>query len=220
MIDLFKTTKVDPNNITNYNLTIPELQTHLLFWVFAAGHNAKSTAKGIDKFLNLVYDFDCHRTPFESILNNTLYSRGWDCITELLSKSGLGCWRLKSRTVKQLCESNLDLRTCSVEDLEKIIGIGPKTARCFILHTRKNERVAGLDTHILACLNDLGLSVPKHPGKKYKQIEAKFLELVDASKMSVAELDLMIWNAYSKKRKEEILTFLKSLKMKDSWYQT
>ena len=210
---------IDPTKITNYNLTIPELEEHLLFWVFAAGHNAKSTARGVEKFLNKVYEeSDYPYNPFCAILD-TMTERGWDKIVEALSTSGLGCWKIKSNTIHQLIFSNLNLRTCSIEDLEEISGIGPKTARCFVMHSRPNIRAAGLDTHILNCLNDLGLTVKKVPGKKYKKIENKFLEFADASKKSIAELDLMIWNAYSSgKNKNETLSFLRSIKMPDSWY--
>jgi hypothetical protein len=210
---------IDPTKITNYNLTISELEETLLFWVFAAGHNAISTARGVDKFLKRMYKApDASYSPFASIVSAN-QRWGWRVVVDALATSGLGCWQIKSKTIHQLIYSDLDLRTCTVDELDAIYGIGPKTARCFVLHSRENVRVAGLDTHVLACLNDLGLTVPKSPGKKYNKIEGKFLEFADAAKRSVADLDLMIWNAYSSgKNKDETLSFLRSIKMPKTWY--
>ena len=188
---------IDPTKITNYNQTDSELQIKMLFWVFAAGHNAQSTAKGIDKFLTetrkiVKKDY----LPFNLIDNLTDYQ-----LLKILSKSGLGCWRIKSRTIRELIEKKLNLRTCSVEDLEEIYNIGEKTSRCFVLHSRKNARVAGLDTHILKFLNDQGIEVPKSrpTGKKYKVLEQEFLRLCDEAGKEPAVYDLEIWNKYRKK---------------------
>ena len=40
----------------------------------------------------------------------------------------------------QLAHAKIDLRTCKPEDLQRIHGIGPKTARFFISWTRPSER--------------------------------------------------------------------------------
>ncbi len=42
---------IDPNNITCFNLTIPELEENLVFWCLVAGKNATSTAKAMERFL-------------------------------------------------------------------------------------------------------------------------------------------------------------------------
>jgi len=193
---------IDPTKITNYNQTMEQLEENLLFWVFAAGHNAKSTAKGVNKFLNLVCNTPEYRKPYADIYTSG-NAYGWDYITRALSISGLGCWRIKSRTVKELCFRALNLKTCTVENLESIYGIGPKTARCFILHSRKGARVAGLDTHVLKFLADQNIPVPKSTptGKRYKLLEQEFLRLCDEANKTPAEYDLEIWNAYSEGKK-------------------
>jgi thermostable 8-oxoguanine DNA glycosylase len=69
------------------------------------------------------------------------------------------------------------------------------------LHTRKDARVAALDTHILKYMRDCGYEVPKStPGskKQYKKIEEQFLQLADESGQTVADFDLSIWKKYSK----------------------
>jgi hypothetical protein len=199
---------IDPTKITNYHLSHAELEEQLIWWVFAAGHNGVTTAVGVDKFLNVMTDQSLNElvghelSPFNNI-DNFADHFGWLSVTEVLSKSSLGCWRIKSRTIRELIESDLNLKTCSVEDLENIYGIGPKTARCFVLHTREGSRVAGLDTHLLKFLRDEGYEVPKSTPasrKKYQELEDIFLSICDARNKVPAEYDLEIWNHYSQNK--------------------
>lgn len=99
-----------------------------------------------------------------------------------------------------MVHSNINLKTCSVEELEAIPWIGPKTARCFLVHSRKNVKYACLDTHVLHYLRDQGIDAPLSTptGKKYKYFENIFLRLANEAKMSPAKFDLWIWNNYSK----------------------
>lgn len=203
---------IDPTNITNYNLAQHELEEQLIWWVFAAGHNGITTAKGVDKFLQLLYresdKFKSPQTPFCALYTVSQYS-SWQYVLEALSRSSLGCWRIKSKTLHQfayptpvLGRWHIDLKTISVEELEKFHGIGPKTARCFVLHTRKGARVAGLDTHLLKFLRDEGYDVPKSTPsskKKYRELEEVFLRICDERGKIPAEYDLEIWNAYRMK---------------------
>lgn len=188
---------IDPKNITNYNLTKEELQIRIIFWIFAAGHNAASTAKGLDKFLKSIKG-TAH--PFATI-RNVVKQEGWQAIEKALSTSGLGCWRKKVRTLRELAEGNLNLRTCSIADLEQIYCIGAKTARCFVLHSRKGiDNIACLDTHVLKYMRDEGIEVPKStPTKKrYLELEQTFLTLAKKTDKTLVEFDLWIWNKYAK----------------------
>lgn len=119
-----------------------------------------------------------------------------------MKSAGIGCYSQKAITFMQLAESNLNLKSCGVEDLEKIKGIGPKTARCFLIHSRPNQRLAGLDTHILKYLREKGIDAPLStpPAKKYKKLEQEFIKLADNAGKSVAEFDLEIWLTYREKR--------------------
>lgn len=189
---------IDPTKITNYELSIPELEEHLLFWVCAAGKNGVTAAKCLDKLLTTLRNrYGKIYTPFSLI---RLIEVDGD-LPELMRQSGIGSYNNKSNTFVQLANANLYLKECTVDDLESIKGIGPKTARCFLIHSRPNQRLAGLDTHILRFLKDRGYKVPKSTptGKKYKEVEQWFLKEADKSGKDISTFDLEIWNEYRKK---------------------
>jgi thermostable 8-oxoguanine DNA glycosylase len=196
---------IDPTKITNYNLSNSELEKHLFFWVLAAGKKAKTASKNLDRLL--LYLESLHRQIYRPLTSAYKSPSPFKLIrdlhldlADLMKDFGIGCYNHKARTLIDLAHSFLDLKTCTIEDLEKIYGIGPKTARCFVMHTRKNVRYAGLDTHVLKYMRELGYDVPQHTptGKKYLKIEQQFLELADKSGTSLAEFDLAIWNKYAK----------------------
>lgn len=190
---------VDPVRVTDYNRTEEQLQELLLFCSAVAGKNATRTAIMLEKLLQYGRDhYDCNRhfregTPFQIIKALD------DCenLPNLMKNLGFGCFNIKSRSFIEIAESGLDLRACTVNDLEALFGVGMKTARYFVLHTRKNARVACLDTHILAWLSYYsGHEVPKQTPtkKKYLELEKVFLSICDAMKIAPADLDLKIWN--------------------------
>ena len=119
-------------------------------------------------------------------------------LTANLQASRLGQY---NRLTKGFQESlALDLRTATVSDLTAITGVGDKTARYFLLHTRANQNIAVLDRHVLRHLGILGHKVPEGTpsGKKYLELEKIFLQEAQNNKMTPADYDLMLWNQYSK----------------------
>lgn len=188
---------IDPTNITNYNLTDAELEEHILFWVTAAGKNGKTAARSLEKFLSGIKYNDKQR-PFEAIRSASFCFNNFP---KIMKAAGIGCHTHKSKTFIELALSNLNLRECTVNDLEKIYGIGMKTSRCFIIHSRKNAQYAGLDTHILKHLSANGVKdVPKQTPsskKQYIRLEKEMLRLAKDAGMSPADYDLTVWNKYS-----------------------
>jgi len=194
---------VDPENITNYNQTDLQLEEFILFWVCAAGKNGRTAARCLDGLLNTIDGYNIG--PFKAIQMWAYYEHpetfeGWP---EMLRDSGIGCYRSKAKTMFQLAMNDLDLHTCTVDDLENIHGIGMKTARCFLIHSRKGVRLAGIDTHMLKYLKAVGVEdVPSStPGskKEYLRLEDEFLRLADKADKEPAVFDLEIWNKYSVK---------------------
>jgi len=183
---------IDPTRITNFDRNIEELEELLLFCIAVAGKNATTTSKNMEYLLDFGRDFS-NGSPFEII---KCLSEKYD-LSELIKSFGFGCYSTKSKGFIQISNSGLDLKSCTTEDLEKIHGIGMKTSRFFILHSRKNANVACLDTHILQWLSKYsGVEVPKQtPSRhKYLELENMFLAVANSLKIHPADLDLKIWN--------------------------
>lgn len=192
---------IDPYNITDYTRTQAELEEFILFCVVVAGKTANVQARLLDNFLNLVSG-----TPFDSI--RKMKSAG--TLGSNLREAKLGQYRKIETAFIELVSGNLDLTTCTISDLEKIHGIGPKTSRFFIVHSRVNQQHAIIDTHILKFLRDtlhldvVTKSTPSSPAL-YSRLENAFLAHCKAVGKSPADLDLEIWRFYST-NKQKITT--------------
>ena len=179
---------IDPIKFTNFKLNQPGLEGYILFSIAVAGKNALTTAKILDNLID-------ERKPFQSIRKygsqKTLCSQ--------MKKIGFGCYNLKSHGFWWIANSGLDLKKCSIEDLEKCPGIGMKTSRFFAMHTRPKCDVACLDVHILKYMRDIGHpNVPKQTPtrKKYLEIQEAFLNICRKKNIHPAVMDLQIWNEY------------------------
>jgi hypothetical protein len=181
---------IDPSRITDYNRTTEELE---LFWLFAlvvAGKTARTQASKLNEFLS-----KSPSSPFQYVEELVATGR----LTEELQLVKMGQY---SRLVRAFTESlSLDLKNDPLESFEAIYGVSHKTARFFLLHSRPDQRLAALDTHMLKYLRDRahwsGKGAPT--GKHYLRLEKTFIEYADANNMSVADFDLMIWNENSRK---------------------
>lgn len=191
--------QIIPTKITDYSRTDAELQAFWLFCIFVAGKNADHAGRCVAKVLAKVGRPDAwgitHETPF-ALLNHL----GETGIHNLLLVHRVGQY---TRVTRAILESlHLDLRTASIEDLEKVFGVGPKTARFFVLHSRAGACVAVLDTHILRWLREHDVEdAPKStPNRKhYARFEATWLTLYPFyfPCCTPAEADLLIWCQYS-----------------------
>jgi thermostable 8-oxoguanine DNA glycosylase len=193
--------RVDPENITFYENTDNQLQEKIIFWILAAGKNAMVSSKGMENMLNFL---KCAHgeSPFVAIskfIDDCRYDYqrikklGW-----LLSSYGIGCFKNKARAIIGLMESGINLKTCSRDELLRVWGIGLKTASCFILHSRKDADISGLDVHILSFLRDNGVIAPTQTPimrNKYMFFEQEFLKRVP-KEHTVASFDLLVWNTY------------------------
>lgn len=183
---------IDPHNITDYNRSDEDLQAFWLFCVLVAGKNSTIQARKLADFLRPAAA--CGFSPFKYIdLRSAKY------LDEDIRAEKLGQYtRVKRCFLESL---SLDLRRCTVDDLESVFGVGPKTARFFLLHTRRDQQHAVLDTHILRWMGKtLGVSLPKATpqGKLYQKIERMFLDHCRDKDMTPAEMDLQIWSESNK----------------------
>jgi len=185
---------VDPTKFTNFNLSSKRLEEYILFCIAVAGKQAVRSAALLEKLLQSVPGLP--GSPFDKIK----FFGSEEKLREAMKKIGFGCFNLKARGFWWIANSGLNLKTCTVGDLEKCPGIGMKTSRFFVMHTRENSHVACLDTHILKFMRDAEFpDVPKQtPSKKhYLRLEALYLEYCKERDYHPAHFDLVVWNKYA-----------------------
>ena len=184
---------MQPLEVTDYDRTDEELQKLWIFGIIGAGKNSDWAASTVGKLLNRkpegVMPFEFLRSEKNGLHNTLVANR-------------VGQYGRITKAIEQ--SYDLDLRECSVDDLQAVHGVGPKTARFFLLHSRKDCKCAVLDTHILKYLRgkNLGVAVPNStPQSKatYARMESMFLALIhmDFPQLTVAQADLLIWSYYS-----------------------
>lgn len=193
----------DPTDCTNYGRPDAQLQEFLIFCVCVAGKNARTIQRALQRFWSEVVPEvrGGNALPFQ-IINRWVslfdsVTAGPSALSQKLKECGIGCHKLKARSMLALAKAKIDLRTCTPEELEKFPGIGPKTSRFFILHSRRDAKVACLDVHILRYMREKR-KIPGVPNqtpqsrKKYLELETTFLGLVPRGK-TPAEFDLHLW---------------------------
>lgn len=176
-------------------------QWWLLYAVLVANKPADITTRKLTEFLtNHATPFD---TPFETLRN--MVKAGIVRLTLMQVRTGQ-YRRIEAAmlSIDSHAEHNPDPRTWSLETLETIPGIGPKTARWFYMLIRPDAKVAALDTHVLKFLGDQGEKVPKGTppaGIAYHVLEAKFLKWAEKLGIKPRDLDFMVWTIYRNKGK-------------------
>lgn len=185
---------IDPKQITNYERSDNELQTFWLFCILVAGKNADTTSKVLTKIIHDLSDWD---NPFDG-----LKKIGYEGFKDILQKHKTGQYNRIAKAIYQSLD--IDLRTCSIEDLIKIHGVGPKTARFFLLHSREFCDEIVLDTHILRWMKDRCgiLDVPDNTPQnltRYTELSEICRELMHKNYpgLSLAKIDLLIWTEMS-----------------------
>lgn len=163
---------IDPVKITDFNRSNRELELFWLFCIMVAGKNADQTAA---KVARLAQDVPQGVPLFG-------YFAAHNDLHNLLVAHRVGQYGRIKLAIQQSAE--LDLRTASVDELQSVHGVGPKTARFFLLHSRPGVEVAVLDTP---------------SPTQYARIEPVAINLMKATfpGLTIAEADLMIWATMS-----------------------
>lgn len=183
---------IDPKNVTKFDRSDVELREYFLFCTFVAGKNADVQARKLDDFL--------YKVPM-----HTSFVTG-SMIQEGLRTCKVGQYSRLDRTLSSFnalmgydrIKLMRYLREGTPAQLSaEFFGVGPKTSRYFILHSRADARCAALDTHILKwlTLQGVGHDFKNTPpmGQEYLRLENEFLERADKLKISAADLDLKVW---------------------------
>ena len=206
---------IDPKNITKYNRTERELEIFWLFCLATAGKNADNAARAVAKIVRAIRPE--YNSPFEQFayephtVHNILVTSAVGQYTRMeyaiqdttgllfsaaqVMMDGFGAVGTSVKRVAHLYE-------LSVEQLEEIRGVGPKTARLFVLHSRRDAKCVPLDTHILAWLRQMGVRAPSstpHNQKTYKALETTAIGFMNSyfPELSLADADLLVWQIMS-----------------------
>jgi thermostable 8-oxoguanine DNA glycosylase len=166
------------------------VELKLLFSTIVAGKSATFAYKALHRLVSDRGD----RSPLEHV--RALMQTGQ--LRQRLEEARTGNYTKLERCYQEL--AYIDPHTVTVEELERIHGIGPKTARFFVVWTRPEARHAVLDVHVLRWLREQGHDAPNHTptGKKYEELERVFLDYADRMGWSPYKLDRYIWDQYNK----------------------
>lgn len=96
-----------------------------------------------------------------------------------------------AKIFKKVSNANVNLKTCTIKELETIAKLSPKISRLFILYTRKDAKCAVLDTKTLKWMSTFLQNIPKETPKerkKYVQLEKMVLDYCEVSHISPVEL--------------------------------
>lgn len=172
-----------------------DLQWRLVYSIFVANKTAEFAD---NKTLDFIGICDPEYLPFDYI--KVL----GDSLERILREVGCGQYRRTVPAIKGIVD--LDLRTCTVDDLEAIHGIGMKTSRFYLMWIGRGDDIAALDVHVLRWLKGLGYNVPKNTPsskKQYRKIEKWFLHEARKRNMTPRELDWAVWDAGKRKEKSQ-----------------
>ncbi len=176
------------------------------FFIFAllvAGRGARGMVPKLEALL-------AHRTrwptPRELERPGRMVRRWWKAglIDGMLRGVGTGQYGRIGGALGWWAATGLDVASggLTVEELERVPGVGPKSSRFFMLYRRPRVRVAVLDRHILHFLRDCGVrGVPVGtPGKgaTYDRLEGEVLRRADALGVGPDVMDDWIWRHFSR----------------------
>ncbi len=186
---------INPKQITDFNRSKRELEMFWIFCLMVAGKNSDNTAKVVARLFQDKEEPFIYLQEQEFALRNTLVA------------NRTGQYYRYERAIKE--SIHLNLFEAGIDELEAVYGIGPKTSRFFLLHSREGAEHVVLDTHVLKWLKMQGMDVPvatPTDKKKYRQIEAVALGLIKAAfpGLTMAQADLLIWSSVSGRLEEEI----------------
>jgi thermostable 8-oxoguanine DNA glycosylase len=175
---------------------IDEVQARLMYAVIVAGKSAKFANAVMGRWFK-----DNVTAGDTSTFQIVRRLKDAGMLEESFRKARTGNYGKLTAAMSQAVDMDIDLLTCTPQDLEKIKGIGPKTSRFFIMWIRPDAIHAALDVHILRWMKGRGFDVPKstpQSPQKYAQIEQWFIAEACRMSMTPRELDFMIWEEGSK----------------------
>ena len=174
---------IDPKRLIKPTDAYWQKQEFLLFCILSVGKNSDVAAAKLELLLS---GKDRWQTPFEYLLGQN--------IPELIIRAKTGQYQRVAAAISKAI--SLDVETVTLDELLAIHGIGPKTARFFLVHAQGKE-YAVLDTHILRWMRSIFPDSPKATptAQTYGKWEKLCLMMMRAEFPNHTALtaDLMIW---------------------------
>jgi endonuclease III len=191
-----ETVTVNPIEIPTEKFSRLQLEDWILFGILVANKEAAQTRRKLDSLLEVLRTLYPQATsPFDAIRQSLMAGT----LRSSLVAVRTGQYNRIAHAFYDVI--NLDLDNLSVEALESVHGIGPKTARMTMLYAFPGLEVVPLDTHVLKFLRERGYeNVPKATppaGPQYKHWEAVFVEESVRAGLTVLELDTKVWRKYA-----------------------
>lgn len=184
-------------DVSNMPKIVPmkEREWFVLFAICVAGKSAKQTEKKLNKLLS-GYRYE-NESEFEIVRHMDFGVNG---LLNALQWAKMGQYKRLVKAFREVVKLDVT-KDLTVEKLEAIPGIGPKTARFIVLYTDPDADCVPLDTHILKYLAKIGhVNVPKSTppaGKKYRYLEEAFQQQARFLGKSVRQLDTEVWSSYA-----------------------
>ena len=187
---------INPAEVTNYNRTQYELEEFILFCINVAGKKSAIEAPKLEVFIERAKDITKESTPFNCIRKLIKLGR----LNEIMHWAKLSPYAQRYNSYVAVAKIK-DLQTVTLNRLLQVPGIGLKTARFFLSHSREDFDEPMLDTHILRFLRDQGYSdAPKSTPTNentYHYFANIFKNIARQLGKTVTDLDLEIWKQYS-----------------------
>ncbi|NTF17480.1 hypothetical protein G6L37_03535 [Agrobacterium rubi] len=185
---------IDVYDVTKFDRSERELQEYLMFCLAVAGKKATVIA---EKLNNLLSGMTAQDDPFSYVTR--LHSEGR--LEAELMRVRMGKYSLLREAYPAIASRFAGrLSSVPIPELEMVRGIGPKTARYFVLHSRSLPGdIAVIDTHVMKYLRHLGHEVPRRLPTRanYARLEKLMIDAARSSGMGMADFDLAVWTHYS-----------------------
>ena len=187
---------INPAEVTNYNRTQYQLEEFILFGINVAGKKSSIEEPKLEVFIERAKNITKETFPFNCIRKLIELGR----LQEIMHWAKLSPYKQRYNSYVAVSKIQ-DLRTVTLNKLLEVAGIGLKTARFFLSHSREDFDEPMLDTHILRFLRDEGYkdapkSTPSNVGI-YSYYANVFKMFARTLGKSVTDLDLEIWKKYS-----------------------
>ncbi len=194
-------------DVANMPTVVPmsEREWFVLFAICVAGKSAKQTQEKLNGYLKGCGYYAVGKwSPFEVVERDIAMGS----LMRVLQDVKMGQYKRIERAFREVVKLDVT-KDLTVEKLEAIPGIGPKTARFIVLYTQENSNVVPLDTHILKFLKVkyeayeevLGFKIPKSTptkGNRYNALEKLFQREAEYQGKTVRQLDTEVWQSYAR----------------------